>query len=649
MQAKALTRAFGELDTDGARRARGSALPKVLTQLPRGKIDEVRDRTNISEVIGRHVELKRAGTGSWMGLCPFHAEKSPSFHVNEQRQYFYCFGCGAKGDVFTFLQQIEQQSFVEVLRELAQQAGVELPEDRLSPAERQAQAEAESERSRMLRAMDLAVSFFEKQLTGPEGAAARAYLLSRGLSQETAVRFRVGYAPSRFNALIEHLNEQHIPLTVAERIGLVGRNERGNYDFFRDRVMLPVLDRQRRPVGFSSRLMDPDAKERKYVNSPDTPLFHKKEQLYGLHAALDGIRRSDTAVLVEGNFDVMSLHDVGITNAVAPMGTALTAEQVQILGRVARKVVVIFDGDAAGERASRRALPIFLQADVDGRVARMPGGVDPDDFVRKLAKELGAEKAKEAFQRVIDTARPMVEQFIDMVAMEADATVPGKVAALEQAAEVLAQVRNPTARELYAGRLGASLGVDAGQVARALRAAVNQQRRRQDMRDDNVGTPMVAPKPEAPQAPRHVPPLELEVLALLINRPDLAATPIARRATALFVDADLRQYVSSLLESVTPDAQLRVDVPEWLDAGPESVRKHVARAVTDGARYRTLERADHALSEMIAKLELVHVESEVAMVASQLKEALAQGDEAKVHALTLRQFELVRQKKQPLH
>jgi len=300
------------------------------------------------------VELKRAGTGSWMGLCPFHAEKSPSFHVNEQRQYFYCFGCGAKGDVFSFLQQVEQQSFVEVLRSLAQQAGVELPEERLSPAERKAMADAETERSRMLRVMDLAVVFFERQLTTSEGANARAYLESRGLSAETATKFRVGFAPSRFDSLIQYLNDEHIPMAVAERLGLVGRNDRGNYDFFRDRVMLPVLDRQKRPVGFSSRLMDPEAKERKYVNSPDTPLFHKKEQLYGLHAALDGIRKTETAVLVEGNFDVMSLYDVGITNAVAPMGTALTSEQIQLLGKIARKVVVIFDGDAAGERAARR-------------------------------------------------------------------------------------------------------------------------------------------------------------------------------------------------------------------------------------------------------------------------------------------------------
>lgn len=609
-------------------------MPKVLSQLPREKIDEVRDRTNISEVIGRHVELKRAGTGSWMGLCPFHAEKSPSFHVNEQRQYFYCFGCGAKGDVFTFLQQVEHQSFPEVLRDLAQSAGVELPEDRMSPSERRALAEAETERSRMFRVVELAVAFFETQLQTPEAAPARAYLQSRGLSPETAARFRVGFAPGRWNALTEHLMQAHVPVEVAERLGLLGRNERGTYDFFRDRVMLPVLDRQKRPVGFSSRLMDPEAKERKYVNSPDSPLFHKKEQLYGLHAALEGMRKTETAVLVEGNFDVMSLHDAGITNAVAPMGTALTAEQVQIVGRVARKVVVVFDGDTAGERAARRALPLFLEADVDGRVARMPVGIDPDDFIRSQGKEVGAK----AFARLVDNARPMVEQFIDTVALEADKSVPGRVAALEGAAEVLAKVKNPTARELYAGRLAAALEVDPYQVARALRGAV-QAGRRSGARPEAAGAPQAIP---ARKPPRKASPLELEILALLVNRPDLAVSAAAERAVTLFTDAGVQAYARRALDSVR--AEGRLDVPAWLDAGDEEIRDAVAKIVTEGVRYRSMERADHALSEMLVKLELVHLDAEVAMVARQLEAALSRGDETTGQSLTLKQFELIRKK-----
>ena len=325
--------------------------------LPREKIDDVRERTNIVDVVKRYVELKRAGTGSFKGLCPFHAEKTPSFHVHEQRQFFHCFGCGEKGDVFSFLVKIEQRSFMEVLRDLARQAGVDMPEQTLTPAERKAAEEIVSERERMLRAVEEATRFFEEQLASPGGAAARGYLENRGISKATSERFRVGYAPPGWDSLQKHLASRHVQAELAERLGLVGKGERGPYDFFRDRVMLPVLDRQKRPVGFSSRLLDPDAKERKYVNSPDSPLFHKKENLYGLHAAIDAIRRSGTAILVEGNFDVMTLHEAGIEEAVAPMGTALTIEQIKMLARMAKRIVVVFDGDSAGSRAAEKLCP----------------------------------------------------------------------------------------------------------------------------------------------------------------------------------------------------------------------------------------------------------------------------------------------------
>ena len=466
--------------------------------LPREKIDDVRDRTNIVDVVRRYVELKRAGTGSWKGLCPFHAEKTPSFNVHEQRQYFHCFGCGEKGDVFSFLVKIEQRSFMEVLRELAHQAGVDLPEAKQSPAERQAAAEAESERERMLRVMDAATSFFEAQLAGPAGGAARAYLDKRGISQALRARFRLGYAPAAWDALQKHLASLHIPGTVAEQLGLVGANERGRYDFFRDRVMLPVLDRQKRPVGFSSRLLDPEAKERKYVNSPDTPLFHKKENLYGLHVALEAIRRSGTAIVVEGNFDVLSLHEAGIEEAVAPMGTALTGEQVKLLSRAAKRIVVVFDGDAAGARAAEKAIPVaveaglfFAEADADGRVAQMPAGVDPDDFVRAH----GAE----AFRALVEGARPMLDHLIQQAA--GDATIPGKADTAKRVVEVLAKVRNPMVRDLYMRELAAKLRVPVPQVARMVRDTSAERRLAPAVRPAPAGEG-ATPAAAAAQPPR---------------------------------------------------------------------------------------------------------------------------------------------------
>jgi DNA primase len=598
--------------------------------VPREKIDDVRERTNIVDVIKRYVELKRAGTGSWKGLCPFHAEKTPSFHVHEVRQFFHCFGCGEKGDVFGFLAKIEQRSFTEVLRDLAQQAGVELPErEQMSPAERRAREAAESERDRLLRVMDLATTFFEESYASPAGAAARAYVEGRGIGAEVRARFRVGYAPPGWNALQDHLARNRVSPSDAERLGLVGSNERGRYDFFRDRIMLPVFDRQKRVVGYSSRLLDPEAKDRKYVNSPDSPLFHKKECLYGLHAALDAIRKSGTAVVVEGNFDVMALHQAGIEEAVAPMGTALTGEQVGLLGRMARRAVVIFDGDSAGKRAAEKAVPLFVEADLDGFVARLPAGQDPDDFVRSRGPEGAA-----AFRQLLENARPMVDQFIQDAAAgstvpdrPAEAAVATKLDPLEAISGLLAKMRNPTHRELYVQRVAAVLGVTPHQVNRQIRAITETQSRRAATREETAAPAAPAP-PAAPE--RALPRDELELLALIATYPELTATPAGARAGELLVDPAARPRFAS---------EGRLDVPAWLESGPAEVRRSLSRALMDAGVSRSDNPATK-LRALCARLELQRVEAEISMTARLLNEARTRGDSSATQAMIVRGVEL---------
>lgn len=603
-----------------------------MALIPREKIDDVRERTNLVDIVKRHVELKRAGTGSWKGLCPFHAEKTPSFQVHEQRQFFYCFGCGEKGDVYTFLTKIEQRSFMEVLRDLAQESGVELPEKAMSPAERKAMADSESERERMLRVMELAVAFYEAQLETPAADPAREYLRKRGISEPVAKRFRIGFAPAGWDALCKYLASKQVAPALAERLGLVGIGDRGPYDFFRDRVMLPVLDRQKRTIGFSSRLLDPEAKERKYVNSPDSPLFHKKQNLYGLHAGLDAVRKSGVAVVVEGNFDVLSLHETGIEEAVAPMGTALTPEHVSLLGRVAHRVVVVFDGDEAGTRAARKSLPVFLEAGVDGRLARMPAGLDPDDFVR--------EHGAAVFRELVDNARPMVEQFIDDLARETEPSVPGRVRALETAAAVLAKVRNLTERELYAGRLAAALGLVPGQVTRAVRAA-GSGASGHARSADTVGSSA----PAEPPVTRRIPVRdELEAFVLLVTRPELHQTPEADRIPELLVDGGIRHIYRTALQALRSGE--RADVPAWLDACPADIREAVGDAVMDG-RYEGMEGVDRAWRALLARLSKSRVEAEMASVDKELRDALAHGDADKARAMQIRAIEL-RQTKEGL-
>ncbi len=600
--------------------------------LPREKIDDVRDRTNIVDIVRRYVELKKAGTGSWKGLCPFHAEKTPSFNVHEQRQYFHCFGCGEKGDVFSFLVKIEQRSFMEVLRDLASQAGVDLPEVKQSPAERQAAAEAESERERMLRVMEAATSFFEAQLAAPVGGAARAYVEKRGVSSGLRASFRLGYAPPGWDTLQKHLASLRIPGSVAEQLGLVGANERGRYDFFRDRVMLPVLDRQKRPIGFSSRLLDPEAKERKYVNSPDSPLFHKKENLYGLHVALEAIRRSGTAIVVEGNFDVLSLHEAGVQEAVAPMGTALTSEQVKLLGRAAKRIVVVFDGDAAGARAAEKAIPVaveaglfFAEADADGRVAQMPAGVDPDDFVRA--------QGAQAFRALVEGARPMLDHLIQQAAD--DATIPGKADTARRVVEVLAKVRNPLVRDLYMRELAAKLRVPVPQVVRMVRDTAVERRL------GPAATPASAGEVAEAQVLRDPPRDELAAFALLVSHPELASTEEAGRVLGLLVDPGMRQVYRTALQAL--QAGQRADVPAWLDACPAEIRASVGAAVMDGS-WEKVETAEEALRAVVSRLGRSRVEAEIVLAGRQHREALARGDEAEARSISMREMDLIRSK-----
>jgi DNA primase len=595
--------------------------------VPREKIDDVRDRTNIVDVVKRHVELKRAGTGSWKGLCPFHSEKTPSFTVHEPRQFFHCFGCDEKGDAISFLVKIEQRPFMDVLTDLAAAAGVDLEVRPLTPAERKARQDRESEEERMFRALDLATSFFEEQYASPAGAAARAYVEGRGIGAAVREKFRVGYAPGRWDALSSHLTSKKIPASDLESLGLCQVNERGRYDFFRDRIMLPVFDRQKRVVGFGSRLLDPDAKDRKYVNSPESALFHKKKQLYGLHAALEAIRKSDTIIIVEGNFDVLALHEAGIEEAVAPMGTALTAEQIGELRRFGKPITVVFDGDSAGQRAAQKAVPLFVEAEVDGRVARLPAGFDPDDFVRRSAD--GAA----TFRRMVEGARPMLEQFIQDSVEES--SIEGKLATLERVATLLVRVNNQTKRELYAGQLAGVLGLTNLQVKRALQEAATRAHRGSH----------AAPGAEAPvtsetvvaAAPVRLPPEELHVIVLLARYPELLRAPEAARAGELLLHPTLRQLYRMAATMVAETGKL--DVPAWLDTAPVDQRKTVAAGLMDGSLAEVADPTG-LLRKLATRLELLRLDAEIEMSARLSREAHARGDEAAQRALSIRGIEL---------
>jgi DNA primase len=532
-------------------------------RIPEDKIAEVRDRTDIVQIIGEVVALRRAGGANWKGLCPFHDERTPSFNVNQTMQIFHCFGgCGKKGNVFQFMIEFHRMDFVEAVRELAKRAGVDLPEP--SPEAARAADEQRSERDRLLRVNEIACAFFQAELAGPRGARARAYLEQRGTSREIADAFRLGYAPDGWDHLQKHLLGQKVSLALAEKVGLVGTSERGRkYDFFRDRVMLPVLGRSGDVVGFGSRLLDPDAKERKYVNSPESPVYHKKDQLYGLHAARDAIRKSGRVVIVEGNFDVISLHQAGVGETVAPMGTALGPDQVDLLRRFARTLVLLFDGDTAGRKATREAIFLCAKAGADARVVALPRldgkKIDPDDFVRR--------EGGDALRAILGKAQPAIEYFLDDVAAQAEKNVPGRIAAIAEAKSLLVLVADPAARELYARHLAERLGVETRHVLQALRGGVAV------LVQNSAAKVADAPKGRKPA------PEEIKLLALLLAEASLTGQAEESHAGDLFADADLARLYRMIVNQVSERG--RADAGAVLEGAPPDLVAPLGKALAE--------------------------------------------------------------------
>ena len=405
--------------------------------LPPSFLDEIRDKVSLSALIGRKVKLTRRGH-EYTGLCPFHREKTPSFTINEEKGFYHCFGCGAHGDVISYLVEAEKMPFIEAIEHLAAMAGLKMPE--ATPE----QKKLESERTSLTAIMEEACRFFQDQLFSLSGVRAKNYLIKRGISGHVAKQFRLGYAPNG-SALTQHFEAKGFDLRVCQKLGLVAPNrENGRFhDYFYDRVMFPILDRRKRVIAFGGRMMEKG--EPKYLNSPETALFHKGEQLYALPHAIDTIRKKNEAILVEGYMDVIALHSAGFTGAVAPLGTALTENQIRILWQSCDEPLICFDGDGAGRKAAIRALYRALPILTPGKSLRfvsLPDPYDPDDMIRK--------KSPDAFRQVLSEAQNFADVlWQDLVGGYAVDT-PEKQALFEQKVkETVSKIQNPDVRTYY--------------------------------------------------------------------------------------------------------------------------------------------------------------------------------------------------------
>ena len=427
-------------------------------------IDQIRHAADIVQVVQEYVPLRRAGA-TYKGLCPFHGERTPSFTVNRDRGFFHCFGCGQGGDVFKFVELQEGVGFQEAVKRVAATCGITLPE---APATPEAQAE-EAEREALLKAHELARTFYAEQLEGSTGSAARELLQARDVRNDTITTFGIGYAPASRDLLVRHLRQQGFSPAQLVRGGLAVQRDDGSIvDRFRQRLLFPIHREGGSVVAFGGRAMSEDQVP-KYLNSPETPLYTKGRVLYGLHLSKHAIRKAGSVVMMEGYFDVVQAWQGGVANVVASSGTALTPMQVQTLRRFASKVVLSFDADGAGQNAAVKSGDLMVAEGFQVSVALLPDGEDPDTFVRRHGGE--------AYQQRIETARPYLDFVLERAATRHNVKDPtGRVAFLNEMLAVAARIPEALARDQFADRLAhrAQVGEDA--VRQEIRkAAVTRQ------------------------------------------------------------------------------------------------------------------------------------------------------------------------------
>jgi len=548
-------------------------------RIPQSFIDELLARTDIVEVVGSRVQLKKAGR-EWKAPCPFHNEKTPSFWVSPDKQFYHCFGCGAHGTALGFLMEHDKLPFPDAVEELASRLGLEVPreDDGRGPRERPAED--------LYSVLAQATQFYRDALT--ESAHARDYVKKRGLNTETCVKFAIGYAPDSWDAVLRRFGGAEDKVRRLAEVGLViersGDREAGFYDRFRDRLMFPIRDIRGRTVGFGGRIIG--AGEPKYLNSPETPLFHKGRELYGLYEARQALRQVDRLLVVEGYMDVVRLAQAGIQYAVATLGTATTPEHLNRLFRVTSEVVFCFDGDRAGRQAAWRALENALGHARDGRQLRflfLPEGHDPDSLV--------GEEGRDAFESRLADAVPLSEFLVGQLAAQADlASVDGRARLAELARPLVQRVPEGIYRELLLDRLAEEVRMPAGRLLGLLgldgsAPAATQRPARERARPRTAGRK----------------PLLTQAIMLVLHQPAAAAkvagdVPRLRGLPTRGVDGLVELLATAAAEPKLTTAQL---VERWRDR-PEGAR--IAELAASESLVRDRAAAERELATAVQKL-----------------------------------------------
>lgn len=506
----------------------------MVIQIPQDKLAEIRNAADIVDIVSERVALKKTGK-DYTGLCPFHSEKTPSFTVSSTKQIFHCFGCGAGGDVFDFLIRFDGISFPEAVQALARRCGIQLPTRQMSPSEKQ----AVSEREKLFDINKKVLAFYRSQLLRqPAGEKAREYLANRGFSQEIIDRFGLGYAPEGWDNLVRLCRKEQIPLNLAEKAGLIvpRTSKTGYYDRFRNRIMFPIVDVTRQVIAFGGRVLDAEAKP-KYLNSPETPIYNKSRSLYGIHAAKEKCRETGIVYIVEGYFDLLAMHQHGIANSVATLGTSLTSGHIRMLRRgYAKKARLVFDSDTAGIKAAHRSIGLFMNESVDVEIVVLPAGEDPDSFL--------FANGQDAFFEHAEAAKGAVEFLIESAVDAHGLSMQGKIRVVDELKQPLADIRDGVARSVYIRHLAERLGVDESAILERVRAARNQQGRAPQKQGPSVPNAS-AETAEKPYSAKNR--VEARVVGMMIQYPEIVPTIENQQIIDYFEDIQLKELAELIL------------------------------------------------------------------------------------------------------
>lgn len=570
-------------------------------------IKQLKDQINIADVVGEYVRLRKSGSNH-MGLCPFHAERSPSFSVVERKGIYHCFGCQRSGDVIKFVQEIQGVSFHEAIRTLASKFGVKLPPEfqARGGASQQGGAAAEDRLEIYYKLNRFVAQFYHEKLLSPAGKNAREYLAKRGVSEQTIKNAYIGYAPNDWAELYDFLVQKQAPLDKAEELGLIRKKEKGadqsgraHYDLFRDRVMFPCIDTRGRVIAFGGRALG-ETDGPKYLNSPETPVFHKGSQLFGMFYAQKEIRAEDLCVVVEGFMDCLALQQAGIGYTVATLGTALTERQIAILKRLTRNIVLLFDGDSAGKEAQARAMELFLSEDLVVRGVTLPEEYDPDEFVRARGAEELASLLKHA-PYLLD------QRILDLMS-QAGAHAEARARAVEQILPWIAQLSSETSRLMRIEELSNLFDVKVDALERRvneLRAQMPSKKSSARTQQQGVSRPAVTRVtkimvPARGAQAQLVDPLDAKLVEHLIRHPKLMLT-IDRAAVLEGIETEAsKELASKLFDAAGTANELSSDLLEWTaDAGLKAL---ISRSLVLAERDRDAEHTAETLQTLTTEI-----------------------------------------------